>query len=219
MDYWGSRANNIVCRPHYASDDECGRFDSLNVIHDPEDPDPERLYKMMSFQYAVPHKHLLEQRWPSGYYSGFSSDGLHWREAQQPVLRFADGGYGDTLTLMHDTHRGRYVCFCKILTPQYGTAMRYRGSKENRQVWDGRQWIPFAGENPVKRMRGMMESTDFVAWSRPRFILPTDSQDAEDDQFYNNCGFPYQDQYLWFLDVYHVNSTGTIDVQLIHSRD
>ena len=218
-NYWGSYANNIVCRPHYNSDDECGRYDSLNVILDPDDTDPEKRCKMMSFQYAVPGKYMAGQRWPSGYYPAFSSDGFHWREEEKPVLEFIEGGFGDTLTLMHDTKRRRYVCFCKILTPEYGNLMRYRGSNENRQVWNGKKWIPFEGENPVKRMRGMIESEDFLEWSEPRFIFPTDDEDPPDVQFYNNSGFPYESMYLGFLDIYHVDTSGTIDIQLVHSRD
>jgi hypothetical protein len=218
-NYWGSHANNICCRPHYRSDEECGRFDSMNVLRDQGDPDPLRRYKMMSFQYAVPRKYVADQRWPSGYYASFSSDGLRWREEAAPCLSFVDGGYGDTLTLMHDTKRNRYVCFCKILSPEYGKRMCYRGSSDSPQVWNGEKWITLDSENPAKRMRGMMESEDFVHWEKPRFILPVDDNDPPDIQLYNNSGFIYESLYLGFVDVYHVDSTGTIDVQLAYSRN
>ena len=219
FDYWGSYHNNIVFRPHYLSDTECGRFDSMNVMQDLGDPDPQRRYKMMSFQYAVPDKYVAKQKWPSGYYPAYSADGLHWREDVKPILNFVTGGYGDTLTLMHDTRRDRYVCFCKILSPEHGTRMSYQDEGDGTKVWDGKQWIPFESENPVKRFRGMLESKDFAIWSEPRFILPKDDRDPPDVQFYNNSGFVYESMYLGFLDIYHVDTTGTIDVQLIHSRD
>ena len=218
-DYWGSSANNICILAHWKNENATGRFDTVSILHDVGERDPQRRYKMMSYQYAVPDKWNPKQAFPSGYYVAFSPDGLHWHERPRPVFRL-DEGIGDCMTLMHDTRRGRYTAFVKILSNEYGLVPRLRRTRDDAQeMWDGNRWIVATGENPVKRMRGISHSTDFVNWTPPRFILPTDDDDPDDVQFYNNTGFAYESLYLGFVYAYHVHTTGTIDMQLIWSRD
>ncbi len=217
-DYWGNTANNLCILPHWKSAEAAGRFDSLSILLDPDASDPRRRYKMMSYQYAKPGKWDPDAAFPSGYYVSFSADGLAWRERPRPVFRL-DEGFGDCMTLMHDTRRRRYTAFVKILTNEYGLRPRRRMVDGQREIWNGRSWIRPTGENPLRRMRSIVHSDDFVNWSEAKFILPTDDDDPPDVQFYNNTGFLYGDMYLGFLYVYHVDTTGTIDMQLIWSRD
>lgn len=219
-DYWGNSANNICILPHWKNANATGRFDTVSILDDAEEHNLQRRYKMMSFQYAVPDKWKPNHAFPSGYYVAFSPDGLHWYERPRPVFRL-DEGVGDCMTLMHDTRRGRYTAFVKILSNEYGMQPRLRRPDDNasRDIWDGKRWIRATGENPLRRMRGISHSSDFIHWTSPRFILPTDDLDPVDVQFYNNTGFEYESMYLGFVYVYHVDTTGTIDMQLIWSRD
>ncbi len=219
-DYWGNTANNICIRSHWKSEKATGRFDTVSILLDSDDANSLRRYKMMTYQYGVPDKSHPSQPFPSGYYVAFSPDGLAWNERRQPVFRL-DDGIGDCMTLMHDKRRGRYTAFVKILSPQYGLYPRFRMDDQDDTLlmWNGKKWIVPTGENPVRRMRGISHSDDFVNWTKPRFILPTDDNDPPDVQFYNNTGFAYGDLYLGFLYIYHVNTTGTIDMQLIWSSD
>ena len=160
-DYWGQVENNICCRPHYRDENCLGRFDSVSLLQDPQEPDPLRRYKMMTFQYAVPRKWRADDALPSGCYVAFSPDGLHWQEHGDCVLPFMDC-VGDTVTVMQDTRRKRYIAFVKILTHKYGVYPRRReGSGGGYELWNGKQWIVPTGENPMTRMRGVSVSKDF----------------------------------------------------------
>lgn len=218
-DFWGNTANNVCFQPHWKSDKATGRFDTVSILHDPSESRPLRRYKMMTYQYAVPDKWNPKAAFPSGNYVAFSPDGFHWQEQSKPVFRL-DHGIGDCMTLMHDTPRKRYTAFVKILSPEYGLYPELREKVGDKiQIWDGKKYIFCSGENPVRRLRGISFSDDFVHWTKPKFILPTDKDDPPDIQMYNNTGFLYGNLYLGMAYVYHVDTTGGIDMQLIWSRD
>ena len=220
-DYWGNSANNICICPYYKSDNATARFDTQSILLDPQDPNPRRRYKRMAWQMPVPDKWGVGQRYPSGYYVSFSPDGLHWSQRPRPVFRLVDG-IGDCMTLMHDHHRGRYTAFVKILSSKYGAFRRCRLSEDGeRYVCEdsSNKWVHATKAKPIRRMRGISYSNDFVNWTEPRSILPEDRDDPPDVQFYNNSGFTYGHMYLGFLYVYHRDTTGSIDAQLIWSRD
>jgi hypothetical protein len=215
-DHYGYARTNIVFRPPAGGK---SRFDSLAVFKDSVDADPGRRYKMVTFQYNDEHYYAVDKPRPSGCYAAFSADGLRWREeADQPFLLIGNG-MGDTLNLMHDTRRNRYVIFTKIfVTPEGRFIYRDAGSQQRIRRADGGFDSP---EHPVTlvRHRGQAESTDMLHWTEPVWIVPKDDRDPADVQFYNNTGFLYGSQYLGLLAVYHPDTTGSIDVQLISSRD
>ena len=217
-DYHGQPANNIVHIPHCYLPGRPASFGAVSLILDLEDPDPMRRYKMLCNQKNFPDE-LGEADYPSGHYATFSPDGIHWREHPDPCFRMLDG-IGDTMTVMNDPRNKRYVAFVKLASNEFGkyTVFR-RGPNGEFQTWAGREQLTKGRGKPSIRMRGVSVSSDFIHWSRPRFILPKDRHDPEDTQFYNNSGFPYESMYVGFAHVYHPNVTGTIDMQLTWSRD
>ena len=84
VDFRGSNANNIVLR--WCNWDH-------SVIRDPEDPDPNRLYKMVYWQ--------THDRDRCGIWSAFSPDGIRWSDSDQnPVVPC--WASGDTFSVMKD---------------------------------------------------------------------------------------------------------------------
>ena len=94
----GSTANNRVmeeaCVP--------------NVIHDPRDPDTERRYKMLYWDFSIPRP---QPKRPASVSVAFSPDGIRWTEFEgNPVLT----GTGDTHSLLGwDDNVGKYVAYVR----------------------------------------------------------------------------------------------------------
>ena len=217
-EWHGQPANNIVHRPHFYLPGKLASFGAVALIHDPHDPDPMRRYKMMCNQKNFPDE-LGDADYPSGHYATFSPDGIHWREHPEPCFRMADG-IGDTMSVMHDPRNKRYIAFVKLGCCVWGRRVEFRrGPGGEFQTWFRGRRVGKQFGLPAKRMRGLSVSEDFVHWSDPEFIIPPDDDDPPDAQFYQNTGFPYESMYLGFNNVYHPNVTGTMDLQLIWSRD
>jgi hypothetical protein len=62
------------------------------------------------------------------------------------------------------------------------------------------------------------ESSDFIHWSEPEFIMHPDLSDGGDAQFYSMAAFPYHDSYLGAIEVLH-SEEDALDIQLACSRD
>lgn len=71
VDHYGSKANNLV-----AIDPPELSFLNLKVLHEPEDPDPSRRYKMTT------HVFHTKQRRLGTLVPFFSADGIHWKTAR-----------------------------------------------------------------------------------------------------------------------------------------
>jgi len=171
----------------------------------PDDPDPDRRYKLFSFQ--APMTQQSREEYPQGYghYVAFSPDGLHWTPRREPVLTQAndDPMMSDCHTCMYDPLRERFIAFTKrhVVRP------------------DG------AGDQGViQRVRGIAFSDDFEHWTRPRACLVPDDGDDRSVNLYNMSGFVYEGMYLGFLEVYyssddHPTMPRMRDVQFVTSRD
>jgi len=76
-DFQGSKNNNIVLiEPNDYTTSYPDR--NIHILHEPDDPDPTRRYKMMMY---VPHDGDRDTMIPL-----FSADGLHWRYARKMEL-------------------------------------------------------------------------------------------------------------------------------------
>ena len=213
-DFHGQTANNICRQPHHDSTGEFWYVDGIAVLHEPDDPDPMRRYKMMTTQKKTGDEFNTKTPYPSGYYVAFSPDGLHWEERPQPYFTMIKG-FGDTMGLMRDPRNNRYVAHVKIASADYRKYDRYNWiQNEGYFAWDDGKWI----KCPSSRYRGISVSEDFVSWSEPEYILPTDEHDGPGDQVYDTSIFPYESVYLGLADIYHP-VTGTTDCQLIWSPD
>ena len=72
VEFNGSRANNLL----RFDSEHAKRMVSILVVHDPDDPDPERRFK------------LINEVNPFTTIAAFSADGLHWHESSHnPVLK------------------------------------------------------------------------------------------------------------------------------------
>src|SRR5690606_22457262 len=71
VEYNGGRDNNLV-----AIDPPQLGFLNLKVLHEPDDPNPERRYKMST------HVYFTKDRRMGTLVPFFSPDGLHWKTAR-----------------------------------------------------------------------------------------------------------------------------------------
>ena len=95
IEFRGSKANNIVLR-----------WNNWNhsVIRDPEDPDPNRLYKMLYWQ--------TNEREKCGIWAAFSPNGIHWIDFEKnPVVPC--WATGDTFAVMKDPVSRKYWLYHK----------------------------------------------------------------------------------------------------------
>ena len=95
MEFRGSKANNIVLR-----------WNNWNhsVIRDPEDPDPDRRYKMGYWQ--------TRDRERCGIWAAFSPDGIRWTDYEKnPVVPC--WATGDTFAVMRDPVSRQYWLYHK----------------------------------------------------------------------------------------------------------
>jgi hypothetical protein len=213
----GSRANNIVWATGY-SDAYCP-----SVIYDPRDPDPQRRYKLYTWDvqtlrgYPQPGRLVPsgghDEAAPSqrGMWLATSPDGIHFTQhGEMPLIT----EIGDVLPTIYDEQLERYVSFTKI--------------NEVRP-----------GDDLYRRSVGMSTSPDGLRWTEPRLILTQDELDdvqtrnmgGERTEFYGLSGFPYEGMYFGFLWVFHIMrfkmrpdrgrgwDDGPLDIQLVYSRD
>ncbi|MBN1555148.1 MAG: hypothetical protein JXA11_10410 [Phycisphaerae bacterium] len=162
------------------------------VIKEPNDPDPNRLYKAMVW-------HEPQYAGVEGYFIYTSSDGIHWnRETplDHPVLRsatdYSGEGIGDTSNFRWDPMLGKYVGYVKL----------------------------FPGEK--FRLSGQIESDDLVNWTEPVLTIVPDAYDLPDTQIYQHRGFNYEGQWLGLARIYHDELTPSYKqttVELTSSRD
>lgn len=98
VDYKGSRDNNIVI-----SD-----ASFANVIKDPRDPDPDRLYKSLFFEARDPSG---TPNMGDGVSVAFSPDGIQWTKYEgNPVIERSSDSH---MLLGWDDLHGEYVSFCR----------------------------------------------------------------------------------------------------------
>ena len=70
---------------------------------------------------------------------------------------------------------------------------------------------------PIRKVSRMV-SDDFIHWRDSQEVLAPDKHDPPDTQFYGLSAFPYGNQFLGLLWVYHTY-THFMDIQLVSSRD
>ncbi len=160
-----------------------------SIILDEEDPDPNRRWKMLFWDAAVPGG-------PRGGCTAFSPDGLHWRRHGETPL-FTEPN--DVLVAAKDP-AGGFICFQTLLLKD--PSQDY--PRDNLRGW--------------RRVIGRRTSPDFLNWSEPEVILCPDDSDPPDTQFYGLAARPESDGWIGLLWTYHAESQ-TSDVQLAWSHD
>jgi hypothetical protein len=222
FEHYDNPHTNIVMRAHEPHGPAFGRFDSTVVVEDHDDRD--RRFKSLTFQYNTSGGHNKYRRdihKPSGYYVGWSTDGLNWEEHPEPMFMMGDG-YGDTGSVMIDRRHNRYVAFVKMLKNPERQRTQYRdGAWMGMGCLRSEEGAELSAEQVHRftRARAISHSRDFIHWSEPVEMLPVDSGDPADLEWYNNSCWQYGSQYLGLIEAYHAGSTDTVDMQLISSRD
>jgi len=126
--YRGSTANNIVLgglEPKFY-------LDGFAVIQDPDDPDPRRRYKMLTYN---GHRRFAAMTSP---------DGIHW---EGPINRGEPIDTGDVVSMYRDTGLGKYVALLKrrhVHRDDAGREVRKRARlislSDDFVTWSPAQW-------------------------------------------------------------------------------
>ena len=181
VTYRGSRRNNLV----FGLDASPGRdAHGATVFKDPSAPPPER-YKMV---------HLGSHQGRFCVFGALSSDGLHWRMIQDPLIA---NYLSDTQSVVDfDPERGVYVGY-------------FRG-------WTAHEH----GTSHARRIISYAETDRFEHWPTPRPLVGIDIHDGPDTDIYTNSytRWPGADAHLMFPAFYR--HTGDFaEVHLMISRD
>ncbi len=217
--YGDIKETNIVMlgAPNAYGDRYCN-----SVVVTPEDPDPNKRYKMVYYD------------WPSGestesggMHLALSPDGIHWTKVEGPSPRPASfGAKGRQMPF-----EGEDVIY--TTTKKDGTVSKswiYPITMSDAQdvIYDylkgcyvtyGKMWMqgPDGGSH-WKHGMGRMESKDFIHWSKPQFILGPNDNDPPQIEFHTSPVFLYNGQYL-SLNQILTRSAGTMDIEFMSSRD
>jgi hypothetical protein len=186
----GSTQNNILFRR--TSEDH-----TPQVIHTPWEPNPQRRYKLINYDYGrTPPDHTT-----SGYWGSYSSDGIHWTwsgEPDNPVLPDP----GDVGQFNWDAHADWYIGYPKKFTTVRGFYRRCVGFSATSafEAW------------PTSRMILTPDEFD------DRWVTQT----GQRTEFYGLSAFAYESMYIGFLWVFQItdgNNDGPIFVELVSSHD
>ena len=184
VDFRGSTQNNILMH-HYGHHD----LYSPSVLRDDRDPDPQRRYKMIWWDFPTGSRGYHDD----GMCVAFSPDGIHWtRHPDNPVLsaKKQERSISDVMSVMYDSRAGKFVAYTK----------------------------GWADPWPAFRQIVRTESTDFIHWSEPEVVL-THAFDERDPQSYGMSVTQYESVYLGLLCSYKKPGNETIDIQLTVSHD
>jgi len=158
----------------------------------------------------------------------FSPDGLHWAYKDEKPAIF---GCSDTRNcLLYNAERGVYMIYLRawhsaavgwvgdwVGGPGVPRAPRLTPEEQaNRDRMFKETGRPVGAKNARRRV-SYAESADLAHWSEPQIILTPDELDPDD--FYGLLPFPYADYFLGQLWVYDDNEQGTLEVELVFSRD
>lgn len=191
-EYDGSKANNILFRITHENHNP-------QVIHTPWDPDLQRQYKMMYFEYGRTPPDCTV----TGYRGAWSPDGVHWTECPgNPVLVDDPGDVGN---FVWDPLGKRYLGYPKKFTEVRGDRRRCVGYSETTifESW------------PETEMVLVPDEYD------DRWVAETGVEGARTD-FYGLCGFAYESMYIGFLWIFRITdggNDGPIFVELVSSQD
>lgn len=178
-----------------------------SVIKDPEDPDPERRYKMICMQ---------EER--QAYETKISPDGLHWKPlSKKPICAGRD-----VITGYYDMQRRLYVAFPKIMTQWRGFVRRifYVITSPDFERWTQPQ---LAWKTDLQDDAGSLWRLDEVR----SLLSEPDNPELIRTDFYGIGVYQHESCTLAFPWIFTINNNapdkgpndGPIELQLGISRD
>ncbi len=169
----------------------------VQVFVDPEDPDPQRRYKMIVRE-ARPRGDRINR----GVSLACSPDGFRWQlSGEAHILDYHSDCHNH---VVFDPVNRRWLLYCRPIY-MYATG---------RSSWDPPGGGP--GTRHTKRRVAVMTSRDFVHWSYPRTVMYPDERDTPD---YDACTvFRYGGQFLMFYCAMDGDRGGTNEMRIASSR-
>ncbi len=192
-------------------------FQSPSLILDEKETDPAKRYKAIGSKedFSKEEINKLKAKFNSpewytrrtAYCAAYSPDGLHWEMYPDPILMGMD-----TITFAQNPVTGEYLAF-------------------HKQTQDPRSF---------GRQVFLSTSKDMLSWSYPELAMATDEtdhlearklKDGTHTEIYNMSAFYYAGQWLGLITIFKcigeplvngkakAGQKGSIDVQLVHSRD
>lgn len=194
-----------------------------SVLVEPHDPDPARRYKMAYYDWVTDGG----REYP-GLCVAFSADGVLWRKHPGgPLYKTAYGGRGGQPPFAdEDGYRETPVRGKPARkTWQYPLTMAdavdvFFDPRHSEYVIYAKMWLDAPdGGAAWKHGMGRIASKDFLTWSRPRFVLGPDDQDAPEVEFHTSPVFYYLDRYVCLNQLFYRHLKGAIDIELMTSTD
>ena len=183
-----------------------------SVIVAPQDPDPQRRYKMAYYDFE--DSAGVER---PGVCIAFSPDGIHWtKHTSLPVLATSYGAWGEEVPFADSTDRPWSV----PLSMSDGVDTMYDPVRECFALY-GKMWIDGPeGRMYWKHAMGRTESQDFLEWSTPQLICAPDEQDVPEVEFHTTPVFYHRGVYGCLNQILDRGTGGgVIDIELMLSRD
>ena len=217
--YYEVKETNIVLigAPNGYGDRYCN-----SVLVDPRDPDPQRRYKMVFYDWEPDDERNLG----AGTRVAFSPDGIHWTKHEGMVIKTPFGRKGDQAPFEGESiyvegppKNGKPTKSWLVPLSMSDALDVFYDDLKGRYVGYGKMWMqgPDGGLH-WKHGMGRIESTDFIHWSKPQFILGVDDRDPPQHEFHTSPVFPYNGQYFSLNQILN-RSAGHMDIELMSSRD
>lgn len=183
-EFQGSKENNIIFQNYGYHD-----LYSPSVTKDITDPDPNRRYKMIWWDFPLGDVGYQDD----GMCVAFSPDGINWAKySGNPVLHAnkTEQSISDVMSVMYDNNTGKFVAYTK--------------------GW-AKPWPSF-------RQIVRTESKDFIQWLEPKVVI-SHKHDLKDPQSYGMTVSQFGNNYIGLMYSYKNPGDETIDVQLCISHD
>lgn len=166
-----------------------------SVLHDPEEPDPAKRYRMLYTDFGTDSD---GREWP-GFFAAFSPDGIHWtRSPQNPLIRTAYGGRGRQPPFADEVpYDERWDARKNFLRKNWPIPLSMSDAADvfydpNRTAWVvyGKAWLQGPdGGLAWKHAMARTESQDFLSWSKPQIVATTDDLDPPNTEFHTSPVF------------------------------
>ena len=208
---------NIV----FGTEDYGSAYD-LCVVDDPLETDPRRRYKTLFV--TIPPGAERAQPGPGALIrAAFSADAIHWTPFDRvPMFGKLGAHLNDVLITTYDPATQTYLNFTRH--PWQGVGPKSEAgllgdASTGMGGTPGFDRVVGLSNRRNKRRIFLSESRDFLDWTEPRIILAPDPElDNLDDSFYGMAPYRLGNQWIGFLNVFHMVSN-TMTPQLLHSRD
>ena len=213
----GEKSNIVLDSNAGTGDQYCA-----SVIVEPDDPDPNRRYKMAHYDWSVTNGHE-----EPGLQVAFSPDGIHWTKYPGTLLNTPYGRYAQPPFSDEDPHQEIPAMAKKPVQKRwnYPPPMMadvidvFRDPINNDYVINDKMWIDGPeGSGAWKNVVGQTRSKDFIHWSDATVLIPF-ADDEPFAEFHGGATFFYKDRYFALLEKMDRRYDLQDDIELAVSAD